>query len=204
MWEKQHCSIFVCVWESPWRRLLSLYLGLESQPSLPLSLWSSCDSTSPYLFHFSPLRTRTQGEKFSILIYHFVPPLFPPSREDGWMCWEFGWGRERRPDLCITLSLHQWRRGSRLWGKGTCTHTLERQKSFECCALSLSAQLVQVCCCGCSCAGLIPRSVYVCARCARWFPYHTLETPLIDQGIRQESWVSGVCNRINIPNHPSC
>ena len=133
------------------------HLSLEIWPSLPLSLGSSRDSSSPLSFHFPPLRN-TAGEK---KLFHthpslFVPHLFPPSGEDGWMGWELGWGGERRLTQSITLSLHQWRRGSRSHGKGSDAHTRAhaKGKSFGCWERSLSAQLAQVCCCGCSCAWL--------------------------------------------------
>lgn len=124
MGDKQHCSVFVCVWETPWRRQLSLRLGLEIQPSLPVSpiaMWLNLS----WSLSLPSSQEKKTGEKFSLLIRHFVPHLFPPSREDGWMGWELGWGRERKLNLCIIVLLYQWRRGSRSWGTRTSTYTLE-------------------------------------------------------------------------------
>lgn len=157
MGDKQHCSMCVCarerlhrggccqditVWRSP--PLLCLIVMWLSLP-LFLSLPSSQEKniTQEKSFPYSSI---------TLLLISFLHP----QRMDGWAG---SWDEEERGSLRYLSPYHSISEGEALGhtGKGTRhTHdTLSKgKKSFGCCELSRSAQLAQVCCCSCRCAGL--------------------------------------------------
>lgn len=197
MADKRHCPVRMYAWQGSMEEVVAgIFQAGDSSPSVSLNAtWLS----HPLFFSLLSSHGKKQlntGGRTSTMVHHFVPPLFPPSGEDGWTGWDSGWAWERKRASINHLTT-PWvkERLEVTQERGQHTQDSHTQKAkvlwalgaLPLCLISPGVLLqLQLCW-----AGTIPMCVCLCVIQGVCLVV-TGKTQPIDQWRRQESWVSRI------------